>query len=192
MFKECLKNNIMPFIIDDEHKLFYYRGLREYDNIKGYLVDTCLSCQDKYQEILNEYLDDLAEGIANFIMINDVDMLVIGGSIAWFGDKFYYILRAKIANLLFNRDERDVRMKFAKLGNDAGLIGAAFLPDPENYSLEFITIAKIVLFKIASVLDSANSKIQDNGAWADNHFTFIVRKWSRRLDKQMSRLGGNV
>ncbi|MDY4012073.1 MAG: hypothetical protein SOY61_00025, partial [Campylobacter sp.] len=47
--------NITPFIIDDEHKLFYYRGLREYNNIKGYLIDTCLSCQDKYQEILNEY-----------------------------------------------------------------------------------------------------------------------------------------
>lgn len=89
-----------------------------------------LAERNKYvAEILNEYLDDLAEGIANFIMINDVDMLVIGGSIAWFGDKFYYILRAKIANLLFNRDERDVRMKFAKLGNDAGLIGAAFLPN---------------------------------------------------------------
>ena len=37
------------------HKLFYYRGLREYNNIKGYLIDTCLSCQDKYQEIVNEY-----------------------------------------------------------------------------------------------------------------------------------------
>lgn len=79
--------------------------------------------------ILNDYLDDLAEGIANFIMINDVDMLVIGGSLAWFGDKFYYILREKIALRLFNRDARDVKMKFAKLGNDAGLIGAAFLPD---------------------------------------------------------------
>ncbi|ASM40118.1 Fic family protein [Campylobacter sp. RM12327] len=54
MFKECLKNNITPFIIDDEHKLFYYRGLKEYENTKGYLVDTCFSCQDKYQEILNE------------------------------------------------------------------------------------------------------------------------------------------
>lgn len=79
--------------------------------------------------ILDEYLDDLAEGIANFIMISDVDMLVIGGGLAWFGDKFYYILRAKVAALLFNRDEKDVRMKFAKLGNDAGLIGAAFLPN---------------------------------------------------------------
>jgi len=78
--------------------------------------------------IFDDYLDDLAIGIANFIMINDIDMLVIGGSLAWFGDKFYYILRAKIARELFNRDERDVKMKFAKLGNDAGLIGAAFLP----------------------------------------------------------------
>lgn len=80
-------------------------------------------------KIFDEYLDDLAEGIANFIMINDIDMLVIGGSLAWFGDKFYYILRAKIAERLFNRDARDVKMKFAKLGNDAGLIGAAFLPE---------------------------------------------------------------
>lgn len=80
-------------------------------------------------KIFDEYLDDLAEGIANFIMINDLDMLVIGGSLAWFGDKFYYILRGKIAERLFNRDARDVKMKFAKLGNDAGLIGAAFLPE---------------------------------------------------------------
>ena len=49
MFKECLANNIVPFIIDEEHKLFYYRGLKEWDNEKGYLIDTCLSCQDKYK-----------------------------------------------------------------------------------------------------------------------------------------------
>lgn len=79
-------------------------------------------------KIFDEYLEDLSEGIANFIMINDVDMLVIGGSLAWFGDKFYYILREKIAEKLFNRDSRDVKMKFAKLGNDAGLIGAALMP----------------------------------------------------------------
>lgn len=85
--------------------------------------------KNKYlASLFNDYLDDLAEGIANFIMINDLDMLVIGGSLAWFGDKFYYILREKIAERLFNRDARDVKMKFAKLGNDAGLIGAAFLP----------------------------------------------------------------
>lgn len=52
MFKECLKNNIAPFIIDEEHRLFYYRGLREFEKNKGYLIDTCLSCQDKYKEIL--------------------------------------------------------------------------------------------------------------------------------------------
>lgn len=79
--------------------------------------------------VFDYYLDDLAEGIANFIMINDVDMLVIGGSLAWFGEKFYYILREKIAERLFNREAKDVKMKFAKLGNDAGLIGAAFLPN---------------------------------------------------------------
>lgn len=49
MFKECLANNIVPFIIDEEHKLFYYRGLKEWDNERGYLIDTCLSCQDKYK-----------------------------------------------------------------------------------------------------------------------------------------------
>lgn len=49
MFKECLANNIIPFVIDDEHKLFYYRGIKEWENVKGYLRDTCLSCQDKYK-----------------------------------------------------------------------------------------------------------------------------------------------
>ncbi len=45
LFKECLKNNITPFIIEDEYKFFYYRGLSEYSKIKGYLNDTCLSAQ---------------------------------------------------------------------------------------------------------------------------------------------------
>ena len=49
MFKECLANNIVPFIIDESHKLFYYRGLKEWDNEKGYLLDTCLACQDNYK-----------------------------------------------------------------------------------------------------------------------------------------------
>jgi Fic family protein len=48
LFRECLRNNIMPFIIDDAHKQFYYRGLREFENIRGYLTDTCLSAQDTY------------------------------------------------------------------------------------------------------------------------------------------------
>lgn len=49
LFKECLANNIVPFIIDEEHKLFYYRGLKLYDDERGYLLDTCLSCQDKFK-----------------------------------------------------------------------------------------------------------------------------------------------
>lgn len=46
VFKECLKNNIVPFIILDKDKLFYYRGIKEYKNEKGYLIDTCLNAQD--------------------------------------------------------------------------------------------------------------------------------------------------
>lgn len=55
MFKECLKNDIVPFIIDEEHKMFYYRGLKEWKNDKGYLTDTCLSCQDKYKTWLDYF-----------------------------------------------------------------------------------------------------------------------------------------
>ncbi len=53
MLKECLKHNIVPIIITDELKMFYYRGLKEYKNEKGYLLDTCLSGQD----IIKSYLD---------------------------------------------------------------------------------------------------------------------------------------
>jgi Fic family protein len=50
LFRECLKNGIVPFIINDDHKQFYYRGLKEFTNLKGYLIDTCLSAQDTYRE----------------------------------------------------------------------------------------------------------------------------------------------
>ena len=56
MFKECLKNNIVPFIIQDVDKLFYYRGLKEYKNEKGYLADTCLNAQDQYIKMIEYYL----------------------------------------------------------------------------------------------------------------------------------------
>lgn len=59
MFKECLKNNTMPFIIDHEHKLFYYRGLREYGSEKGYLVDTCLSSQDQYELLVAYHFPEM-------------------------------------------------------------------------------------------------------------------------------------
>ena len=57
-FKECLKNNIVPFIILDKDKLFYYRGLKEYQNKteKGYLIDTCLNAQDQYTNMIEYYL----------------------------------------------------------------------------------------------------------------------------------------
>lgn len=56
MFKECLKNNIIPFIIFDKDKIFYYRGLKEYKNEKGYLVDTCLNAQDQYANVIKYFL----------------------------------------------------------------------------------------------------------------------------------------
>lgn len=55
MFKECLKNNIVPFIIDENHKLFYYRGLKEWTRERGYLIDTCLSVQDNFKLRLDYY-----------------------------------------------------------------------------------------------------------------------------------------
>ena len=57
-FKECLKNNIVPFIILDKDKLFYYRGLNQYQSNKekGYLIDTCLNAQDQYTNMIIYYL----------------------------------------------------------------------------------------------------------------------------------------
>ncbi len=55
MFKECLKYNIVPFIIEDNLKMFYYRGLKEWNNEKGYLIDTCLTAQDKYKAYLDYF-----------------------------------------------------------------------------------------------------------------------------------------
>ena len=55
MFKECLKYNIVPFIIEEDLKLYYYRGLKEWDNLQGYLTDTCLSAQDRYKANLDYF-----------------------------------------------------------------------------------------------------------------------------------------
>jgi Fic family protein len=55
MFKECLANNIVPFIIEDEFKFYYYRGLAEYPQTKGYLIETCLAAQDIYKKILEYF-----------------------------------------------------------------------------------------------------------------------------------------
>ena len=55
MFKECLKHNIVPFIIEDNLKLFYYRGLKEWNKEKGFLTDTCLTAQDRYKKYLDYF-----------------------------------------------------------------------------------------------------------------------------------------
>lgn len=55
LFKDCLKYNIVPFIIDEELKLFYYRGLKEWTNERGYLRDTCLMAQDKFKRYLDYF-----------------------------------------------------------------------------------------------------------------------------------------
>lgn len=52
LFKECLRNNIVPFIIDERFKLYYYRGLKEWPRERGYLLDTCLAAQDQFKKYL--------------------------------------------------------------------------------------------------------------------------------------------
>ena len=55
MFKECLKYNIVPFIIEDDLKMYYYRGLQEWEREQGYLTDTCLTAQDRYKAYLDYF-----------------------------------------------------------------------------------------------------------------------------------------
>lgn len=55
LFKECLRNNIVPFIIDEELKLFYYRGLKFWKEERGYLLDTCLAAQDQFKKYLDYF-----------------------------------------------------------------------------------------------------------------------------------------
>jgi len=56
IFKECLKNNITPFIIKDSYKAFYYRGLENFETERGFLIDTCLAMQDKYQKYMEKFM----------------------------------------------------------------------------------------------------------------------------------------
>lgn len=55
LFKECLRNNIVPFIIDEDTKLYYYRGLKEWERERGYLRDTCLAAHDKFKKYLDYF-----------------------------------------------------------------------------------------------------------------------------------------
>lgn len=58
LFKECLAQGVMPFIIEDGHKLFYYRGLREFAAEPGCLTGTCQSAQDKYAKMVQYFFPD--------------------------------------------------------------------------------------------------------------------------------------
>lgn len=55
MFKECLNHDIVPFVITDELKMFYYRDLHEWQHVQGYLADTCLTAQDHYKALLDYF-----------------------------------------------------------------------------------------------------------------------------------------
>ena len=55
MFKECLRNGITPFIIEDDIKEFYYRGLKEWKREPGYLLDTCLTAQDRFKVYMDYF-----------------------------------------------------------------------------------------------------------------------------------------
>ncbi|MBQ2715086.1 MAG: Fic family protein [Clostridia bacterium] len=55
LFKECLKHKIVPFIIDENLKIFYYRGLNEWSNERGFLRETCSFAQDKFKNLLNYF-----------------------------------------------------------------------------------------------------------------------------------------
>lgn len=58
MLKECLNHQVTPFIITDELKYFYYRGLNEWGDINGFLMDTCLTAQDKFKRYLEYFRID--------------------------------------------------------------------------------------------------------------------------------------
>ena len=55
IFKECLANGFVPFIITEELKMFYYRGLQQWSSVRGYLLDTCLTAQDNYKALLDYF-----------------------------------------------------------------------------------------------------------------------------------------
>ena len=55
LFKECLRNGIVPFLIDEDLKIYYYRGLHEWRNERGYLTGICLAAQDKFKAWLDYF-----------------------------------------------------------------------------------------------------------------------------------------
>jgi len=64
LFRECLRHDIIPFVIDNEHKLYYYRGLSEFQSTPGFLVGTMQSAQDVYEAWIKYFNPDLLEGLS--------------------------------------------------------------------------------------------------------------------------------
>ncbi len=79
------------------------------------------------QNVLDSYIENLAEGLANVINLYEPEMLVIGGGLAEYEEKFIYNLKSKIVNKIYNKFTYDFNLKVAKLKNDAGIIGASIL-----------------------------------------------------------------
>ena len=63
LFRECLRHGIMPFVIDNEHKMYYYRGLSEFKQTPGFLVGTMQSAQDVYEAWIKYFNEELLEGL---------------------------------------------------------------------------------------------------------------------------------
>lgn len=62
LFRECLRNSVLPFVIDNEHKMYYYRGLSEFAHTPGFLVGTMQSAQDTYEAWVRYFNEELLEG----------------------------------------------------------------------------------------------------------------------------------
>ena len=63
LFRECLRHSIMPFVIDNEHKMYYYRGLSEFGHVPGFLIGTMQSAQDVYEAWVRYFNEELLEGL---------------------------------------------------------------------------------------------------------------------------------
>lgn len=82
---------------------------------------------EKIQRVLDEYIENLAEGLANVINMYDPEMLVLGGGLSEYGDKILHKLKSMILPKIYNKYTYDFNIKFARLKNDAGIIGASKL-----------------------------------------------------------------
>ena len=79
------------------------------------------------QNVLESYIDNLSEGLANVVNMYDPEMLVIGGGLSDYADEFMYKLKSKLFAKLYNKETHNLTVKAASLKNDAGIIGASIL-----------------------------------------------------------------